>query len=75
MEESQFYDIRVPTTIDPNELGSNYFFPSLIQTKSSPEPSLSQPPKEQKVEKKEKKSPVILNEGDFPGLVQESAKK
>lgn len=69
MEESEFYDIRVPTTINLNELGDNAYFPSLIQTKSQPDPSLPliiEPPKE----KDKKKEPVVLNEGDFPGLIQ-----
>ena len=68
MEESEFYDIRVPTTINPSELGDNTYFPSLIQTKSLPDPttlSTYDPPPPPK-EKKPK--PVLINEGDFPGL-------
>lgn len=68
MEESEFYDIRVPTTINPSELGDNTYFPSLIQTKSMPDPATSPtfdpaPPKEKKPK------PAVINEGDFPGLV------
>lgn len=50
MEESQFYDIRVPVTIDPSEIGDINFFPSLIQTRSTPHPA-SSPPKEPEKEK------------------------
>jgi hypothetical protein len=71
MEESEFYDIRVPTTINPNELGDNYYFPSLIQTKSLPDPTLlpQQPKEKEKEKKKEKDTVSVLSEGDFPGLV------
>lgn len=44
MEESEFYDIKVPTTIDLKEIGDNAYFPSLIQTKSSPHPEIQKSP-------------------------------
>jgi hypothetical protein len=55
MEESEFYDIRVPTTINPRELGDVNYFPSLIQMKSSPGPSADVPEAEP-LPKKEKKA-------------------
>ena len=33
-EESEFYDIRVPATIDAWEINSTAYFPSLIETQS-----------------------------------------
>jgi hypothetical protein len=67
MEESEFYDIRVPTTIDPRELGDNAYFPSLIQTKSQPAPTTTTTPLPKQPEKRE--PAPLITEADFPGLV------
>jgi hypothetical protein len=64
LEESEFYDIRVPTTIDISELNNATFFPSLIETRSMPPPEPSYSPKTDK--KKDKKQAPKITEGDFP---------
>ena len=39
MQQERFFDIKLPTTIDPKEIGDAHYFPSLISTKSSPLPT------------------------------------
>jgi hypothetical protein len=36
MEESEFYDIQVPTVLDMSEINDKYLFPSLMGTQSKP---------------------------------------
>lgn len=69
MEESEFYDIKVPTTIDLKEIGDNAYFPSLIQTKSSPHPEIQKSPNIYQHKQKEKPKVNVIKESDFPGLV------
>ena len=67
LEESEFYDIRLPTTIDASQLNSTAYFPSLMETQSMPDPSVNNSQGSPKSKQKKKK--VKLEEGDFPDLL------
>ena len=67
LEESEFYDIRLPTTIEPNQINNTAYFPSLIETQSMPEPEINN--SQQSPKTKQKKKKVKLEEGDFPDLL------
>lgn len=74
MEESSFYDIRVPTTLDMSEINSNTLFPSLMDRSISLQEGLpkvtekraSEYVKSSDKSDKQSNKKVIINQDDFP---------